>query len=168
MTELGAEIERGWAAARRDDPEPTVAYFADLLARHPSRLDALQAHAEALDYAGHEAEAVPAYERVLAAGVAGDDLRRTLLQYGSTLRNLGRHDDAVAALRAADQQFPGDDTVRVFLALVLTGAGRCPEAVAGLVTLALDRIDSDDLRSYQWALRHYAAELAPPSSGGPS
>jgi tetratricopeptide (TPR) repeat protein len=83
-----------------------------------------------------------------------------LLQYGSTLRNLERFDEAVAALEKADEMFPGYGSVKVYLALALAGAGREREAVAGLITLALDRIDSDDLQRYQWALRHYAAVLA--------
>ena len=36
MTDLDDAITRGWAEARRDDPEPTVIYFRDLLTRHPN------------------------------------------------------------------------------------------------------------------------------------
>ena len=81
------------------------------------------------------------------------------MQYGSTLRNLERFGDAVQALRQADDQFPGHASVKVFLALALTSAGRCPEAVQILVTLALDHIDRGELQHYQRALRYYAAAL---------
>ncbi|WP_328614048.1 tetratricopeptide repeat protein [Amycolatopsis sp. NBC_00355] len=134
--------------------------FRDLLAEYPERREALFAYACALDYAGHEADAASAYERAFAAGLDGDDLRRGLLQYGSTLRNLERFDEAVAALEKADEMFPGHDSVKVFKALALTSAGRSREAVAGLIAPALDRIDSDDLQRYRWALRNYAADLA--------
>lgn len=160
MTMLDDAIANGWAEARRDDPEPTVVYFRDLLAGHPNTREALFAYACALDYAGHEAEAAQVYEQAFAAGLEGDDLRCGLLQYGSTLRNLERFDEAVAALERADEMFPGHDSVKVFLALALTSAGRSREAVAALITLALDRVDSDDLQRYQWALRNYAADLA--------
>lgn len=50
--------------------------------------------------------------------------------------------------------------MKVFLALALTSAGRSRETVAALITLALDRVNSDDLQRYQWALRNYAADLA--------
>lgn len=159
MTSLDGAIARGWAEAQRDNPEPTVIYFRDLLSRHPHIAEALFAYASALDFAGHEAAAASAYEKAFAAGLAGDDLRRGLLQYGSTLRNLERFDDAIAALEEADARFPGHDSVKVFLALALTSAGRGREAVASLITLALDRIDSDDLQRYQWALRNYASDL---------
>jgi tetratricopeptide (TPR) repeat protein len=159
MTKLDDAITKGWVEARRDNPEPTVTYFRDLLARHPNTRAALFAYAGALDFAGHEADAAPAYEQAFAAGLDGDDLRQGLLQYGSTLRNLKRFDEAVAALEKADELFPGHDSVKVFLALALTSAGRCREAVAGLITLALDRTDSDELQRYEWALRNYAADL---------
>lgn len=47
-----------------------------------------------------------------------------------------------------------------FLALALTSAGRCHEAVARLIVLALDRIASEDLGHYESALRNYAAQLS--------
>lgn len=159
MTDLTDAIQRGWATADGDAPEPTVAFFRDLLAHHPGDRHALLAYAGALDFAGLEADAAPVYEQAFAAGLDGDELRQGLIQYGSTLRNLERFDDAVTALRQADDQFPGHASVRAFLALALTSAGRGHEAVQMLVTLALDRIDSDELKQYQRALRGYAADL---------
>jgi tetratricopeptide (TPR) repeat protein len=160
MNALSDAIDRGWAAASRDDPGPTVSYFSDLARKHPGDAAALFAYAGALDFADREAEAAPVYEQAFAAGLDGDDLRRGLIQYGSTLRNLGRFDEAVSALLRADEQFPGHDSVAAFLALALTSAGRSQEAVARLIILALDRIGGEDLGNYEWALRHYAAELS--------
>jgi hypothetical protein len=119
----------------------------------------LLARASELDAADREAEAAPLYEQAFAAGLAGDDLRRGLVQYGSTLRNLGRCDDAAAALRRAAAEFPGSPSVQVFLALALTSAGQAEEAVRTLITLVLDQIGDDDLQYYQRALREYAAAL---------
>jgi tetratricopeptide (TPR) repeat protein len=157
---LSEAIEQGWAAARREGPEPTVGYFRDLLRQHPGDARALFEYAGALDYADREAEAAPVYEQAFSAGLDGEDLRRGLIQYGSTLRNLGRFDEAVSALRRADERFPGHDSIAAFLALALTSAGQCQEAVARLIVLALDRIGGEDLEHYEWALRNYAAELS--------
>ncbi len=117
MTGLADAISDGWAAADRDDPGPTVSYFRGLLDQHPAEPRALFGYASALDFAGREAEAAPVYEQAFAAGLDGDERREGLIQYGSTLRNIGRFDDAVSALRQADEQFPGHDSVAVFLAL---------------------------------------------------
>ena len=160
ISALSDAIERGWAAARRDDPEPTVGYFQGLARRYPGDAHALFEYAGALDFAGREAEAAPVYEQAFSAGLDGDGLRRGLIQYGSTLRNLGRFDEAVQVMRRADEQFPGHDSIAAFLALALTSAGRCQEAVARLIVLALDRIGGEDLGNYEWALRNYAAELS--------
>ena len=62
--------------------------------------------------------------------------------------------------QAGTDAFAGDDSVAAFLALGLTSAGRCHEAVPWLIVLALDRIGSEDLEHYEWALRNYAAELS--------
>jgi predicted Zn-dependent protease len=159
MTDLTDAIQHGWAAADADAPDPAVAYFRDLLARHPRNKHALLAYASALDFADREADAAPAYEQAFAAGLNGDDLRQGLVQYGSTLRNLGRFDDAVTALRQADDQFPGHASVTAFLALALCSAGHCHEAVQVLIMLALDRIDSDELQQYRRPLQNYAADL---------
>jgi predicted Zn-dependent protease len=121
----------------------------------------LLARASELDAADREAEAAPLYEQAFAAGLAGDDLRRGLVQYGSTLRNLGRCDDAVAALHRGAAEFPDSPSVQVFLALALTSAGQAEEAVRTLITLALDQIGDDDLQYYQRALREYVAALRP-------
>jgi hypothetical protein len=159
MTDLTDAVQRGWAAADPDAPEPTVSYFRDLLGRHPEDQHALLAYASALDFAGREAEAAPLYEQAITAGLDGDELRQGLVQYGSTLRNLERFSDAVKVLQQAVDLFPGQASVKVFLALALTSAGRCHEAVQILVTLALDHIDRDELQHYQRALRSYAAAL---------
>jgi hypothetical protein len=41
------------------------------------------------------------YEQAFAGGLSGTELRRGLTSYGSTLRNLDRFDEAVAALERA-------------------------------------------------------------------
>jgi tetratricopeptide repeat protein len=89
MTDLSEAIRQGWADARRDDPERTVGYFRNLLGQHPADARALFEYAGALDFADREAEAAPVYEQAFSAGLGGDDLRRGLIQYGSTLRNPG-------------------------------------------------------------------------------
>lgn len=63
MSDLADAIQRGWATANPDAPEPTVSYFYDLLGQHPEDQHALFACASALDFASREAEAAPAYER---------------------------------------------------------------------------------------------------------
>ena len=47
-SDLTTAIENGWANARRATPEPTVAYFHDLLMQYPGHPDTLFGYASAL------------------------------------------------------------------------------------------------------------------------
>jgi hypothetical protein len=71
-------------------------------------------------------------------------------------------------LQEAEIRFPGHDSVTLFLALARHSAGRGHEALARLLTLALDRLDSDDLAYYQRALRQYASDLPQDASQSPA
>jgi tetratricopeptide (TPR) repeat protein len=149
----------GWAAAAREDPGPTVAYFSALLERHPASALALYHLARANDYAGDPAVAAPLYERAFAAGLSGDELRRGLTSYGSTLRNLGRAPEAVAVLARAVADFPADPLLRCYLALALHSSGQPAHALATMLELALAQLADPELQANRWALANYAAAL---------
>jgi tetratricopeptide (TPR) repeat protein len=158
--ELEEAIAQGYAARDREDMAPTVAYFHALLDRHPGNPVVLYEVGGAHDTAGDEDAACGYYEQALAAGLPGDHRRRCLLQYGSTLRNLGRHAESITVLEQARIEFPDSDSVRLFLALSLHAAGRSDAAVAELLELAADRLRSPDVARYEAALRGYAGLLA--------
>lgn len=85
-----------------------------------------------LDSGGDELGAVVEYERALEAGVPDELMEKTLLGYGSTLRNVGRNDDSVRVLEDAVARFPEHQALPVFLAFSLWTAGRRGEALAVL------------------------------------
>jgi len=104
------------------------------------------------DSAGREQEAIPLYEQALAAGL-GEERPRALLQLGSSLRNAGRIDEAVALLADARREFPDFRPLRAFLALALHSAGRTEEALAELLHAIADEGE------YERSLRAYADAL---------
>lgn len=106
------------------------------------------------DSMGLEAEAGPQYERALELGL--DEARHAQLavQYGSTLRNLGRLDEAISVLEAAPVHASTGSAPRVVLALALHSAGRKDEALR----IALEA-QIESLPRYQRSMRAYAAEL---------
>ena len=135
------ELERavGGIYERRDRERmaPTIAAFETLAAAHPDVPELVYEVAGAYDTAGEEELARPLYERALAMGLEGDALRRCLLQYGSTLRNLGELDASLAALDRAAAAFPASVAVQVFRSLTLHELGRSDAAMAALLaTLA--------------------------------
>jgi len=109
------------------------------------------------DSMGFEAEAGTEYERALALGL--DEARHAQLavQYGSTLRNLGRLDEAIDVLRAAPTHAATGTAPRVVLALALHSAGRKDEALRVAIEAQIDA-----LPQYRRSMRAYAAALTDP------
>lgn len=158
-TELQAAIDRGLELKDRSNMRPTIDYFTALLQESPGNPYVLYEVGGAYDTAGEEERARGYYESALDAGLAGDTLRRRLIQYGSTLRNLEQFDTSLTALRRAREQFPESDSVRLFHALSLHAAGRSDAAVAELLVLAADRIRTPEVIRYEAALRGNAEYL---------
>lgn len=140
-------------------------------------LELLRAHAElhdhdavawfqyggGLDYTNHEAEAMVAYERVFGLGVEHldpDDRPRIYIQAGSTLRNLGRFDEARALLEEGRRRFPTVRALPIFLALVEVSAGRERQAIDLLFEAILaDSPGDDSIARYMRALTFYADDI---------
>ena len=110
----------------------------------------------AYDSAGFEAEAAAHYERAIGLGLAGNSREQLDIQYASTLRILGRTDEAILLLRHAPADAELADERRAFLALALHSAGRADEAVATAVEALIPH-----LGKYQRSLTNYAAALQP-------
>lgn len=106
------------------------------------------------DREGHEAEAIPHYERAIAAGLSGEQLEKALLGLGSSLRNVNRLEESVAVLEDACRRFPDHQALPVFLALSLWSAGRQGEALA----LLARRLGEGS--GYERAIREYADAIA--------
>jgi tetratricopeptide (TPR) repeat protein len=106
------------------------------------------------DSMGFEAEAGAEYERALRLGL--DEARHAQLavQYGSTLRNLGRLDEAIAVLRAAPTHESTGSAPRIVLARALHSAGCKDEALRVAIESQIDA-----LPRYQRSMRDYAAAL---------
>jgi hypothetical protein len=82
------------------------------------------------------------------------------LQYGSTLRNLDRLDESLDVFAAACKEFPESDSLRVFKALSLHAAGRKDKALATLMLLVADRLETAEIKRYEAAIRGNAEYLA--------
>ncbi|CAA9558100.1 MAG: hypothetical protein AVDCRST_MAG87-1357 [uncultured Thermomicrobiales bacterium] len=131
----------------------------------PEDADAWFSLGSALDNEGLESEAIEAYDRVLALGFERlPEARRPELfvQAGSTLRNLGRLNEALALLEHGRMEWPGFRALTAFLALVELSAGNDRRAALLLLQDAAgDHSGDASLRRYGRSLRAYAADLEP-------
>jgi tetratricopeptide (TPR) repeat protein len=162
-THLSPQLEQRlrsiFEARDREAMQPTIDAFLEVLAEHPGNAAVLYDVGGSYDTAGEEETALGYYEQAMDVGLSGDMLRRCLLQYGSTLRNLGRYDDSLAALDRALELYPRSESVRMWHALSLHAAGRSDAAVAELMELAVDEIRTEDLLRYEAAVRGNAQYL---------
>ena len=144
-----------WQTA--SDPEHVVSAI-DTLANERPADDPVAAYerASARDYAGREQEAEALYRSALSLGLAEADRRRTLeatVQLASTLRLLGRCDEAVAVLDQVPVEVMDDerDWLSAFKALALLDGGRADEAARCAL-----RALSEHLTQYAESVRRYA------------
>ncbi|MFF2051015.1 tetratricopeptide repeat protein [Leifsonia sp. NPDC058194] len=159
MPSLDDRLAALFDARDRADMAPTIAALLEVLAEHPDDARVLYEVGGAYDTAGEEETAAGYYERALDRGLDGETLRKCLLQYGSTLRNLDRFDDSLAVLDRARAAFPESESVQTWHALSLHAAGRSDAAVAELMELVADRLRTPDLLRYEPALRGNAEYL---------
>lgn len=114
------------------------------------------------DSAGREVEAAPLYERAMALGLDEERSAQATVQYASTLRNLGRAEEAVELLRALPQDSNVGAARDAFLALALHDAGRPDEALR----VALEAL-VPTLPRYQRSVISYAVALTDGSDAAP-
>ena len=92
--------------------------------------------ASANDSTGKEFEAEPLYRRALAGKLDEPRRHRAIIQFSSTLRNVGKLDESVALLTEAHESGPNPvngDAASAFLALSLIDQGREREAAIAVL-----------------------------------
>ena len=157
---IEALIASGRALEDEGREEEAVAYFVRLAAQYPDDARVQFETGGAYDSAGHEAEAVTYYRRAIALGLPEDALPKVAVQLGSSLRNLGEHDEAVRVLSDAAARFPDHRALRAFLALALFSAGRQAEALALMLHMTVET--PGFYERYHRSLRQYADMLVNP------
>ncbi|MGO4689236.1 tetratricopeptide repeat protein [Glaciibacter sp. 2TAF33] len=160
IPELYNELDRIFAARDRSNMGPTIAALLPLLEQHPHNPRVLYEVGGAYDTAGDEATALGFYERAMTGGLEGDVRRRCYLQYGSTVRNLGRVDESVTVFARARKEFPGSVALGAFESLTLHAVGQVNTALGSLLALLADHVHSEELDRYKPAMRRNAEYLA--------
>lgn len=157
--DLYAQLDRIFAQRDRDNMAPTVAALRKIHDEHPNDARVLYELGGAYDTAGEEETAAGLYQRALDEALAGDLRRRCLLQYGSTLRNLGRLEESASLFAVARREFPNSVSLGAFEALTLHAAGLGNSALGSLLELLADHVEADELERYKPALRGNAEYL---------
>ena len=155
-----AELHALRAAGNHDQ---VLALAKTLVADFPADAHVQFEAACAHDRIGREHDAIRYYDEVYRLGIPADIRRRFLVGYGSTLRNVGRIDDAVAILGEAVRDDPDYPAFAAFLALALLSAGEPRAALAAMLGCALDAARPNVFEGYERALAEYHRELLEPT-----
>jgi hypothetical protein len=115
---------------------------------NPDDVEAQIAAAWANDSYGSEADAIRYYDFAWALGIPSEKRRRFMVGYGSTMRNMGRIDEAIAIHRQGVIDYPGWAPHHAFLSLALHSAGEhdaaMVEALTALVLAGAENLDGYD------------------------
>ncbi|MDL9977966.1 tetratricopeptide repeat protein [Microbacterium sp. ASV49] len=147
-------VDEFWARFDDSDAPRMLAAMRVLVdERPPGDAHALAEWGGVHDALGLEEDAVGPYRRALEIGLEPIAAHQVTLQLASTLRNLGRFDEAIELLQNLDAPELGDAPA-AFLALALHSVGRADAALQTALTAL-----SVHLPRYGRALAAYAADL---------
>jgi tetratricopeptide (TPR) repeat protein len=160
--EKHATITQAKELRQADDLERSQALLLELLEAYPQDPLVLFEVGGSYDVMGDEAEAIPYYEAAIENGLKGDELQECLVCLGSSYRNVGDVEEAVAILEEAAQDFPDKRSGQVFLALAYYSAKRYGDAIRTLLDVVLKTTDDEDILAYADPLDYYKDNLDEP------
>ncbi|MCR8642883.1 tetratricopeptide repeat protein [Paenibacillus sp. N1-5-1-14] len=131
----------------------------EMMITYPDQAEVYYQAAVAHDNSGLGKEAISLYERALELGLAGPDLERALMGMGSTLRYLGRYEQAVVTLRRGMAEFPDNRAIQVFLAMSLYNSQVYKESVEILISNLMDSTTDEKLHYFKRGITAYAEDL---------
>lgn len=156
ISEWRAQVDSFWEAFVDTDAPKMLEGMRALVAQRPSNdAIALAEWGGVHDALGLEEEAVGPYRQALANGPDLAREHQVTLQLASTLRNLGRYDEALQLLESLDAPELGDAPA-AFLALTLHSAGQMNAALRTALTAL-----APHLPRYGRAVAAYSRELGP-------
>lgn len=154
MSEWDDEVARVWSEAGSTNKQDLMTRMRGIVTSRPAGdPEALFEWASVHDFVGREEEAVPLYEAALENGLAGRKRHEALIQLSSSLRLVGRADEAAALLEEPWEGAELDPARAAFRALALRDAGDAEEALR----VALGAL-AGALPQYGAAVARYAGE----------
>lgn len=111
------------------------------------------------DFLGHEQHAVPYYRAALAGDLSDEDRKEACLGLGSTLRVLGKFEEAFELLDQSVATYPEDSALKVFHAMAAYHVGKHKQGLQTLLKLLAETSAAPDIQRYRSAIRQYAQDL---------
>jgi tetratricopeptide (TPR) repeat protein len=150
-------IESGWQ--HKDNETRLIQYFSDVAEKYTKSARAKFELANAYDSLGKEKEAIPLYERAIQMGLSSEYEAYALLQLGSSLRNVGRLDDAIRILSDAEKRYPELPSITMFLGMAMHDSDMHSEALRTVLTAMLQHLKTSDIERYGIGLDNYIKDI---------
>lgn len=152
-------VEKVKALRASGSLEDTIQYLNEILKTNPADPVVHYHVAWTHDALGKETDAVPAYEKAIALGLAGKDLEGAYVGLGSTYRCLGEYENSKRTFEKGIALFPENGALKVFLAMTLFNL-RDHEKAMELLIKELAKSSTDPaIQTYRRALLHYSDKL---------
>jgi tetratricopeptide (TPR) repeat protein len=111
------------------------------------------------DGMGKEETAIIYYEKSLALGLSGENLRRAYIHLGSSYRCVGKYEKAKAVLQEGLLAFPEDEVLFTFLAMTEHNLQNHEKAMEILLQVLIHHTSSPRLLAYKRAISFYSSHL---------
>jgi tetratricopeptide (TPR) repeat protein len=105
-----------------------------------------------LDSLSREARAIAHYNKALALGLPPSDRVSCLICLASSYRNRKRFDEALSTIERAAAEFPHNQVVVCFHALILSDHDRAAEGLAHLGSMAVACFDGPEMEPFRTVL----------------
>lgn len=156
MTELDELIQNGWK--QQFSEQERINYFKELYKTYPNNSRISYEYGGVYDSIGRESEAIPLYQEALNLGISGSFRVQTLIQMGSSYRNLDQFEESKRILQMALRESDGDPAAVITLCLTLWSSGLKEQAAL----LALRHIYHEEhglVLRYKRSLGNYLDEI---------
>ncbi len=155
-------IQRAIELRRESQHTEALAILLDLVNQHPDNAKVNYELGSTYDHQGVEEEAIAFYEHAIHCGIAGEDLRGSLIGLGSSYRCMERFGDAARVLQKGAAEFPDAKEFDVFLALTRYNMGEHAEAMRLLLNHIAQHSADAETQKYRRSISYYAEHLSPP------
>jgi tetratricopeptide (TPR) repeat protein len=155
MDDLNKIIEDAWK--QKGNPEAMLKKFREVFKDYRGNVLYLVEYANALDFMGKEAEAIPIYKMAIRLGLTGKMKTRAEIQLGSSLSVTGENESAIDLLSKMNRG-TGDPAALAFLCIALFRSGEIKRSLKTALSFILTA-NQGLIREYQRAISLYIDEI---------
>jgi len=156
---MDSKVEQALSLRKAGQLAASNRLFIALVKDDPTNAYLLYQCAWSYDAMGDESQAVPYYEKAIAAGLSDDDLQGAIIGLGSTFRTLGNYEKSKEILMQGVDLFPTNKAIQVFLAMTLYNLQDHHRSMELLLKALIETTENEELVAYKNAISYYSSRM---------